>query len=100
MYARGASLLQYNKKPDDALSPSKLRLGLADRIKLARGSGAVAAVAAKLARSQLNTPWTVAPKGIRNAQMQAVRAAQSTLTRGASEITRGVGNVARKFKLW
>jgi hypothetical protein len=93
-------LLQYQRHPTDAISPAQAKLGLADRIQLARGRTAVGQLAAKLAKSGLNTPWTVAPKQIRNATGFASRVATSTLSRGASEIARGSGNLVGKLKFW
>lgn len=100
MYRANQSLLQYQRNPADAASPSKLQMGLRDRIQLARGSGATAAVAAKLAKSGISTPWTVAPKGVREAHAKVTRAAASAFTRGASEISSGIGKAARKLKFW
>jgi len=100
MLLSGQSLLQRPRLPTDAISPASAKLGLADRIQLARGRKAVGALAAHLAKSQLNTPWTVAPRGVRKAGQFAARAAESTLSRGASEIARGVGNTVKKLKFW
>jgi hypothetical protein len=99
MYRHGASLLQFTKRPNDAISPSTLKLGLADRIAFAKKGGAIASIATKLARSSLNTPWTTA-KGVNKAFAQGARNAASTLTRGGSEIAKGLGNAAKKFKFW
>lgn len=100
MYKRGASLLQFTTRPTDAVSPSKMKMGLADRLALAKSGGAVASIAAKLARSGINTPWTIANKSVRGHFGQAARQATSTLTRGASEIASGLKNTAKRFKFW
>ncbi len=92
--------LQYPKRPSDGISPSKISMGLKDRLKASKGVGAAAAVAAKLGMSKLNTPWTMVPKNVRGAQAAAKRAAKSVLTGGASEIASGMKNTFKKLKFW
>jgi|WetSurMetagenome_2_1015567.scaffolds.fasta_scaffold25843_5 hypothetical protein len=98
---KNASLLQHTKAPMDAISPSKLRLGLVDRIRFARGgTTAVAGAAAKLAKSTLTTPWTWGGAGAKAASKQVARAAASNLTRGGSEIASGIAKGLGKLKFW
>jgi len=92
-------LLQFPRHPQDAVSPARLRLGLKDRLNLAKRVGAVSAVTAKLAKSGLKTPWTIGTQAAKVSAL-ASRTVASKLTGGASEIASGVKNLGKKFKIW
>src|SRR5512133_2426666 len=84
----------------DVVSPSKIKMGLADRIKARKGVGVASDLAARAGLASMNTPWTFAGQGVVKAQKQTARGIASALTGGASEVKSGIGKIAGKLKFW